>query len=64
MNCLVCGARLKYLNHTFCDPVCRRAQDNGRSRYAQLTVAAKEKPYPEKRNDSRDMDAPFHVGGQ
>ena len=48
-----------------CDSVCTRARANGRSRYAQLTAEAKALPYPDKRNDSRDMDRPFpNIGGQ
>ena len=64
-HCVVCGARLRRSTAGTCDPVCTRARNNGRSRYAQLTAEAKAIPYPEKRNDARDMDEPFHnIGGQ
>ena len=63
-NCTVCGARTNG-NSPTCDSICTRARNNGLSRYAQLTAEAKATPYPEKRNDSRDMDEPFHnIGGQ
>ena len=64
-HCVVCGARLRMSTADICDSVCTRARNNGRSRYAQLTAEAKALPYPEKRNDSRDMDMPFpNIGGQ
>lgn len=64
-HCVVCGARLRMSTADICDSVCSRARANGRSRYAQLTAEAKALPYPEKRNDSRDMDRPFpNIGGQ
>ena len=64
-HCVVCGARLRMSTANICDSVCTRARSNGRSRYAQLTAEAKALPYPDKRNDSRDMDRPFpNIGGQ
>ena len=64
-NCPVCGAMVFGQYNTPCDSVCTRARNNGRSRYAQLTAEAKALPYPDKRNDSRDMDMPFpNIGGQ
>ena len=64
-HCTVCGARLRMSTADICDSVCTRARANGRSRYAQLTAEAKALPYPDKRNDSRDMDRPFpNIGGQ
>lgn len=64
-HCVVCGARILSSTQILCDSICTRARNNGLSRYAQLTAEAKALPYPDKRNDSRDMDRPFpNIGGQ